>query len=115
MKKQEWSLKEHFKKHNCKLQFCYKGEHDGRRTTNVWVIQNGKCYHGLAQCSKKDVYNKQKGRTIALGRAYKNYVKEATVSIPEFIKRMSSERVRNENGNESLNLKSHSVPEEPNE
>jgi hypothetical protein len=45
------------------------GEKD-RRTCICLIKSEDKYYMGKASCSKKDLYEKSKGRLVALGRAY---------------------------------------------
>lgn len=43
----------------------------GGRTVCMITLADGKEIHGVAECSRKDGYNKKIGRDIALGRALK--------------------------------------------
>jgi len=86
LKATEQSLLLHFKNHNAKVYYSHLGYCNGRRVTYAWVIAKGACFHGHAQCSFNDMFCKQTGRTIALGRAFKNYTKEIKCSMPNFLK-----------------------------
>ena len=56
-----------------KFKFRYSGKHDGRRVVFAVIRINNDYFYGEAQCSRKDQFNKSIGRTIALGRAFKNF------------------------------------------
>jgi hypothetical protein len=66
---QEIRLLKELKKINGKVKFNHSGHYDGQRQTLAIIRVDGIYYMGIARCGKKDTFNKNIGRTIALGRA----------------------------------------------
>ena len=53
-----------------KRRISYNWHYDGRKGAIAIITLEDKVYRGTSNCSDKDVFDKQLGRLIALGRAY---------------------------------------------
>jgi len=69
--KSETKILKELKKANVQWMVNHEGTTDGRRTSTVVLCVDDMLFTGKAETSKKDQFNKNKGRAIALGRAYK--------------------------------------------
>lgn len=93
---QEKTLMSKLKKLKGKVKYIYSRifthARIGRRTDTTAIMKiAGKYYFGTAELSKKDTFDRKMGRTVSLGRAFKNYVNKKNV-VPEEHQKFKEDR-----------------------